>query len=269
MARHRKTRSIGSKDGKVNFKLTIAYDGANYNGWQVQNRHRGRMREIRTVQGTIEDALDKIFSTKVRLISSSRTDSGVHAEGHVANFTINSMLTPEQLKRAVNSILPTDILVKSVKKAKIDFNAQFDSRSKVYRYVIYNGDYVPPVKRNYVYHCKQRLDVGLMKREARGIIGTRDFAAFRSSCGKHNRRLKTNRTVKRLDVTRKGSYITIDIEADGYLYNMVRNIVGTLLEVGRGKFKPGASRVILRSRDRRKAGPAVPSKGLCLIKVKY
>lgn len=250
-----------------NFCLTIEYDGTDYNGWQIQSRtQRRKGGRVKTIQGVLEDALFNIFSKKIRLISSSRTDSGVHAKSHVANFKVSTRLRPIRIKKAINSILPDDILVKRVEEVGLDFNSQYDISSKTYKYVICNQDYVSPFIRNYVCHFKQPLDTTIMKKEAKVLLGTHDFSAFKSSSGNAG---NCRRTVKRLQIRRKKGLIEIVIEANGFLYNMVRNIVGTLIEVGRGKFPPGSTEKILKKRDRKIAGPPVPAKGLCLIWVKY
>ncbi len=252
-----------------NIKFTIEYDGTRYNGWQVQHKEQRRKGgRVRTVQGVVEDALFNVLSAKVRLVSSGRTDSGVHATGHVANFRTSAGLTADQIRKALNSVLPADISVKEAKEADKGFNAQYDAISKVYRYTICNGDYISPFLKKYAYHYRHPLDVPAMKREARVLVGRHDFKAFRSNAAGAKRN-DCVRTIKRLDIRKKNGIIEIEIEANGFLYNMARNIVGTLIEAGRGKFLPGSARRILKGRDRRLAGPAVPAKGLCLVNVKY
>lgn len=269
-----------------NFRLTIEYDGTNYNGWQVQSRTERRIggrvgpvrnikdaaciskisNRVRTIQGILEDAIFKLFSKRVRLVSSSRTDSGVHAEGHIANFKVSTKLRPLQIKEALNSLLPDDIVVKSVETVRPDFNAQYDALSKTYRYVICNQDNVSPFIRRYVYHFRQPLDVPIMRREAKCLLGKHDFTAFKSSRGKTS---ICKRAIRRLSIRKQNGLIVIEIEADGFLHNMVRNIVGTLIEVGRGKFAQGSMKRILVGKDRREAGPTAPANGLCLIDVRY
>jgi tRNA pseudouridine38-40 synthase len=250
-----------------NFRLTLEYDGTNYNGWQIQSRtQRKKGGRVKTIQGILEDALFKLFAKRIKLVSSGRTDSGVHAKSHVVNFKISTELNVPEIKKALNSLLPDDIRVKKAEEAGLDFNAQYDVLSKTYRYVICNRDYVSPLVRHYVYHFRQPLDVAIMRKEAKVLFGRHDFSAFRSSGGKIT---NCKRMIKRLGVCKRGEFIEIDIEADGFLYNMARNIVGTLIEIGRGKFPEGSTKRILRKKDRRTAGPTVPAKGLCLIDVKY
>ena len=262
-----------------NFRLTIAYDGTDYNGWQIQSSTQYKKGgKVKTIQGVLENALFKIFLKKVRLTSSSRTDSGVHAKSHIANFKISTELQPAQIKKALNSFLPDDIIVKKAEEAAPDFNAQYDAINKKYRYVIRNHEDASPFFRRYVYHFRQPLDVLIMNKEAKALLGKHDFAAFKSSGGKRDvkkdsahlsARISSTRTIKALRVKKKKEFIEVDIEADGFLYNMVRNIVGTLIEAGRGKFRPGSVKKILKTKDRRTAGPTAPAKGLSLINVKY
>ncbi len=252
-----------------NIRLIIEYDGTRYNGWQVQHKDQRRKGgKVKTIQGVLEGALFNILSRRARLISSSRTDSGVHALNHVANFSVSTRLIPGQIKNALNSVLPPDISVKEAEEADKDFNSQYDAVSKTYRYSICTGDYISPFLKKYAYHFRQPLDACLMRREAAILIGKHDFKAFRSSGGGPERN-NCVRTIKRLSIRKKNGLLEIEIEADGFLYNMARNIVGTLIEVGRGKFPPGSAQRILKGKDRRAAGPTVPAKGLCLAEVKY
>lgn len=250
-----------------NFRITVEYDGTDYNGWQAQSKlKRRKSGRVKTIQGILEDALFKLFKKKLNLVSSGRTDSGVHAKAHAANFKVPTKLEPLQIKRALNSLLPHDIVVRRVVESALDFDAQHDVSSKTYRYVICNRDSVSPFVRRYVYHFRQRLDVSVMKREARVLVGTHDFSAFKSSDGKT---ASCRRTIKRLQVRKKNGFVEIEVEADGFLYNMARSIAGTLIEIGRGKFPPGSMKRILKSRNRKNAGPTVPARGLSLIDVKY
>ena len=254
-----------------NFRLTIEYDGTDYSGWQIQSSSQTRKRgRVKTIQGILQDALLKLFSKSIKIASSSRTDSGVHAKGHVANFMVETRLGPLRAKEALNSLLPRDIIVTKAEVVKPGFNSQYDASSKTYRYIICNRDCVSPFIRRYVCHFRQPLDLSLMRKEARVLLGKHDFAAFMSySPGRRKKTGNSVRAVKELRVRGNNGLIEIDIEADGFLYNMARNIVGTLLEIGRGRFTEGSMKTILRSRDRRKAGPTAPAKGLQLLKVRY
>lgn len=244
-----------------NIKLTIEYDGTNYAGWQIQNSHRSK-----TIQEVIEKTLRKILQEKIKIIGSGRTDAGVHALGQVANFKTNSKIPLEKIQQALNSLLPDDIVIVKVDEAGPDFHARFDAKSKLYRYLIVNRNYPSAFLRKQSYFYPYPLDVDLMRREAKCLVGRHDFRSFQAS-DKIGR--SSIRTVKQIKIKNSKGMITIDIEADGFLYNMVRNIVGTLVEVGRGRFSAGSTKRILSLKDRRKAGPTAPACGLCLIKVNY
>jgi len=244
-----------------NIKLTVSYDGTDYAGWQVQ-------RNAKTIQAEIEKALKKILKEKVRLTGAGRTDSGVHAEAQVTNFITKSAIPPEKIRPALNSHLPDDISVMKAENAAPDFHSQFDAKSKVYRYAILQGSVDIPFSRRYYHRVPPALDIALMAKEARSLIGRHDFKAFQAKSALSPIR-DTARTVKNITVRKKKDFIYIDIEADGFLHNMVRNIVGTMIEIGRGYFPEGSMKRIMLSRDRRTAGPTAPAKGLILIKVKY
>ncbi|MBU1905846.1 MAG: tRNA pseudouridine(38-40) synthase TruA [Candidatus Omnitrophica bacterium] len=263
-----------------NLKLRIEYDGTDYAGWQVQKNRR------KTIQGTLETALRKILQEKVRIIASGRTDAGVHAQGQVANFKTKSAISLDRLQRALNAVLPDDIKISKIEEKSLDFNSCLNAKTKVYSYSILNRRYSAPLLRRRVYFYYYPLDIGLMRREARSLLGRHDFSAFCASGSGAKDRV---RRVKRISIKKNSSQlslpvrqagalssqskdsnlITIDIEADGFLYNMVRNIVGTLLEIGRGKFAQGSLKRILRSKDRKMAGPTAPACALCLTKVNY
>jgi len=170
------------------------------------------------------------------------------------------------MQRALNSLLPKDIVIVDIEEANLNFHARFDALSKTYRYQILNRAYSTAFDRLYQLHVSYKLDVKLMAREARALIGRRDFKSFQAADKKERNSI---RNIKRLSVRKDGTIINIDIEANGFLYNMVRNIVGTLIEIGRGKFPPGSMRRILLAKDRAEAGPTAPAKGLCLMRVKY
>jgi len=244
-----------------NIKLEIEYDGSNYAGWQVQSNSRGR-----TIQQIIERNLQKILREKVKLVASGRTDAGVHALAQVANFHTFSKMPFSRLKIALNGLLPEDIKVTKIKEAHPSFHSRFSAKSKVYRYVILNRDYSSPLQRNSVYFYPHPLNIKLMKNEAKALLGKHNFSAFQASQGKDKNPVKT---IKKISISKKKGFIYIYIEADGFLYNMVRNIVGTLIEIGRLRFPEGSIKRILRLRDRRLAGPTVPARGLSLLRVKY
>ena len=191
----------------------------------------------------------------------------MHAKAQVVNFKTKSKIEPQRLKKALNSVLPEDIAIKECSRVQSSFNARFDAKAKIYRYTIYNGHSKVAINRHYVCRLPYELDIRLMKKEAKALIGRKNFKSFHASGRQIN---NFTRNIRRIDIkTDKNKFVYIDIEANGFLYNMVRNIIGTLVEVARGKLPEGSTKSILMSRDRNNAGPTMPAKGLCLIKVKY
>lgn len=246
-----------------NLKLTIEYDGTNYSGWQCQNIRRPKKK---TIQETIERALRKILREKVKLIASGRTDAGVHALAQVANFKTSRNIPALNLQRALNSVLPGDIAVIKVGKARADFHSRFSARAKIYRYTILNQPHPSAFLRNTACFYPYPLDIALMREEAKCLLGRHDFSAF---CASGSSAKSAIRRIEKISIKKINRLIIIDIQADGFLYNMARNIVGTLIEIGRGRFKKGALKKILLSRDRSLAGPTAAAGGLCLVKVNY
>ena len=242
-----------------NIKLTIQYDGTNYCGWQSQKNGVA-------IQNVIEKALKKVVGESVKLIGSGRTDSGVHAKGQVANFKTKSKLPLDNIKKALNRNLPEDIVISSAREVSSDFHARYNSRTKLYRYTFTNKNPISPFLRNYAAKIPYKLDLGLMRKEAEVLVGRHNFSAFQ---GARSKRVDTTRSIKKISIKTSSRYIYIDIVSEGFLYNMARNIAGTLIEIGRGYFKPGSMKKILDSKDRKKAGPTAPAKGLSLIKVNY
>jgi len=237
----------------------IEYDGTNYAGWQIQ-------KNAKSIQGVLESALKRITDRKTRLISCGRTDAGVHAKNHVANFKTKSKIPLVNLQKGLNSLLPRDIVIKEVKEVPLNFNARYDAKSKIYRYTILNSLHPAALFRDYFYYVPYKLNLSSMKREARLLLGRHNFKSFQAADKKERPSI---RTIKVLKIKRKADYIMIEIEADGFLYNMVRNIVGTLIEIGRGRFKAGSMKKILKAKNRNLAGPTAPAKGLCLAEVRY
>ncbi len=240
-------------------KLTIAYDGTDYRGWQVQANGK-------TIQGEIEKAIKKIFGKDHRLHASSRTDSGVHAAGQVAHFKTAHKIPEDKVPAALNSVLPKDIAIFEAEYVDSEFHARFDTKSKQYSYRIFPSHNRNPLNQRYAWCLSYRLNLSLMKKEARVLIGKHDFKAFQASDKKERSSI---RRIFQLDIIRQKTFIIINIEADGFLYNMVRNIVGTLVDIGRGYLPPGSMKKILNSWDRTQAGPTAPPEGLCLMEVKY
>jgi len=252
-----------------NFKLQIEYDGTRYHGWQVQNNKKSSpatYRNNQTIQHILEKLLTKVLSEDIKLIVAGRTDAGVHALAQVANFKSHSTMPLAKLRWALNCLLPEDIKVTRIQHVPLSFNSRFSAKSKLYRYTILNRKYSSALLANRVYFFHYPLDVGLMRREAKVLLGRHDFSAFQAS---EARQRNPRRTVKMIKIIQDKHFLHIDIEADSFLYNMVRSIAGTLLEIGRGRFPSGSMENILKQRNRRLAGPTLPAKGLCLLKVKY
>lgn len=245
-----------------NICLTIEYDGTNYCGWQVQSRNPSK----KSIQEVIERVLRKILREKIKLIASGRTDAGVHARAQVANFKTSSQVPTDKIQKALNGLLPDDISIHKAEIALADFHSRFDAKSKTYRYTILNRRYPSALYRDTVYFCQYPLNVPLMRKESRVLLGRHNFKSFRVT---DKREKNPVRTIKKISVRKTAGSIEIDIEANGFLYNMVRSIIGTLIEIGRGKFPPGSMRRILLSKNRKFAGPTAPAKGLCLLKVSY
>ncbi len=240
-----------------NIKLTITYDGSGYHGWAKQ-------KDKPTIQGAIEDALERIFCQKVNICGTSRTDSGVHSMGQVANMVIDSPVPPENLKKALNLVLPNDIAITDVEQMPLNFDPIGDPKSKHYRYTIYTGHSKQVFDFRRVWHYPYHLEVEKMRLAGERMVGTKDFKSFASA---KDRRTDSIRTITRCDVTRSGDYITIDVEGNKFMYNMVRNMVGTLVEVGRGRWQPEKIDEIIAAADRKEAGLLAPPNGLCLMKI--
>ncbi|HZZ81847.1 MAG TPA: tRNA pseudouridine(38-40) synthase TruA [Gemmataceae bacterium] len=243
-----------------NFKLLLSYDGTEFQGWQTQPGYR-------TVQQTLETALQALTGeARIRVNASGRTDAGVHALGQVANF-YSAMTVPfHKLLGAINAHLPEDIVVHSVEEAPQSFDANRDAIRKLYRYVISDAPTLNPFLRRYCCHSKQRLDAAMMARAAAPLRGRHDFHSFETEWPN---RTSSVRTITHLAVNRAGEHIWIDIEADGFLYNMVRAIAGTLMNIGRGFWPESMVADILDAEDRAVAGPTAPARGLFLVRVTY
>lgn len=240
--------------------MVIAYDGTNYAGWQVQPNGL-------TVQECIEAAIQKIGGSKVKLHGSGRTDQGVHARGQVAHADLPTHITPAGWRRALNALLPSDIRVMRVSKAKAGFHARKNALAKEYRYFICNAAVMPPQHRLYTLHYPGELDLNAMRQAATQLCGTNDFAAFTAN---PNRIVEsTVRTVFKINVSRRCGIITILVKGDGFLYKMVRSIAGYLLRVGAGELPANSAGEILASRIRTARVPTAPPHGLFLWHVTY
>lgn len=248
---------------KTKFKLVIAYDGTAYQGWQVQKIGTG-------VQEKVEAVLARYFPSKPRLHSSSRTDTGVHALGMAAHFEVPKAECKVPLARlaiALNAFLPDDIRVLHATRAKKDFHARFDAGGKQYRYLVWNHHAMNPLLQGRAWHVPRKLDYAKMKAAAKLFVGKHDFKSFAAN---HPYEMETTvRTLTRCDVKRSGQQYTFVIEGDGFLYKMCRGIVGTLVQVGFGKFSPDDVKAMFAKTDRRAAGMSAPAHGLVLWKVYY
>ncbi len=239
--------------------LTLRYDGTTYHGWQVQPN-------ATTVQETLQDAIAAVTGVRAGVTGCSRTDAGVHADMFCCAIDTDSPLRGDKLASALNFHLPPDIAVYAVREVAADFHPRYHARGKRYVYRIWNGTQRHPVYDRYALHRKGRLDEAMMTRAAADFIGTHDFAAF---CAAGSDVQGTVRTVRDCRVERHGDLLLFSVEADGFLYNMVRIMVGTLLEIAEGRLAADSIPAMLASRDRAAAGPTAPAKGLCLQEVFY
>ena len=242
-----------------NIRLLIEYDGTNYAGWQWQ-------KNAKTVQESLSKAVGQVVQEAVKIYGAGRTDAGVHAVGQVANFHTHSNIQSERLLLAINFYLPHDITIKDAADVPESFHAQYCAVSKVYHYTLFNDWIRTSLNRNFCYVCGFQLDIDRMLDATQYLIGTHDFTSFTTKALQEKNRI---RTIKKLEMKKEEKYIYFTVEADGFLYNMVRSIVGTLIEVGRGKIAGESIKDILNAKNRNSAGPTSPARGLCLIEVKY
>ncbi len=241
------------------FKITLEYDGTAYHGWQVQPN-------LPTIQGTLEAVIKQVAQQPVNVTGAGRTDAGVHAMGQVAHFSTTARLSADEWLRALNGLLPPDIAVLSVEDVPESFHARFSAKSKLYRYRLLTRVHRSALGRDKILHYPYPLDLDAMEAAARPLIGQHDFTSFQGSPTDTENPVCA---VTKLTVDRFGDEVIFEVEADRFLKQMVRNIVGTLLEVGRGKLQAGAVAGILAAKDRTKAGPTAPAHGLYLVKVDY
>lgn len=250
--------------------MHVQYDGTQYNGWQIQPSGL-------TIQGILQDCILRITGEKAKVTGSSRTDSGVHAIEQIATFETSSTLSLDVVKRALNAMLPEDIRIVKIREVWEDLHARYSAERKRYVYMIANDSDIPVFLKRYVWWVKIPLNLDSMREASRSLLGTHDFSSFRGSgCGAKN----TVRTIYSINLEKidrvpfiftefKGNFIKVTIEANAFLRHMVRNIVGTLVKVGKGRLSPEIIKKILYAKDRRLAGPTAPSKGLFLEKIYF
>lgn len=243
----------------MRIKLTIEYDGTSFCGWQIQPNGV-------SVQGTITEAIKKITGEDVKLIGSGRTDSGVHAEGQIAHFDTESSVPPEKFASALNAVLPEDVKIGKSEKVSDDFNARFSAKKKTYEYRMYVSDYSKPLRRRYAVWVNYPLDVKKMNEAAQAFVGTHDFRCFLAANSSVE---STVRTIYRAEVFGRGDEIVFSVTGNGFLYNMVRIMAGTLVAVGGGKLQPKTVAEIISGKDRNAAGKTMPACGLTLKSVEY
>lgn len=243
-----------------NFKLVLCYDGSRYKGWQKQGNTEN------TIQGKLEAALGGILAQPVEISGSGRTDAGAHAKMQVATFRAKTDMLPEELLARLRALLPEDIGAVSLTEAPARFHARLSCVGKTYVYRVWNSSVPNVFERRYIYTVCEKLDLAAMQKAAESFLGSHDFAAF---CSLKNPKHSTVRRIYELRVEQLGGELRFTVSGDGFLYNMVRIIVGTLLCVGKGELSPDAIPAILASRDRQNAGSTAPAKGLCLEEVRY
>jgi tRNA pseudouridine38-40 synthase len=241
-----------------NFRLLLEYDGSEFEGWQAQAGDK------RTVQGCLAGALERVTGAPAQVTGAGRTDAGVHAQGQVASARVETRLDADTLRRALNGVLPPDLVVLEAAVARDDFHPLREARRKLYRYRIWNGAVRSPLRRHRCLYVAQPLDLPAMRRAAAALVGERDFAAFRAA-GSSAR--TSVRTLTRVELRGEaGAEVEIEVEGTGFLRHMVRNLVGTLVEVGKGRRDVDSMPALLASGDRRRAGPTAPARGLCLVR---
>lgn len=240
-------------------KLTVAYDGTNYCGWQIQKNGI-------TVEEVLNRTLTKFFKVEIAVIGASRTDSGVHALGNVAVFDAEVTMPPDKISYAINNLLPEDIRIRKSEEVEADFHPRYCDTRKTYEYKIYNNQFPNPIERLYSHFVYYPLDVEKMQRAADYLVGEHDFKSF---CTPKPDVENTVRTIYSIRVTRVEHMVTIRINGNGFLYNMVRIIVGSLMKVGMGMIPPEEIKNILEAKDRTKAGHKAPACGLTLVEIEY
>ena len=242
-----------------NYKLIISYDGTRYFGWEHQPNKD-------TIQGKLEDVLNHLADKPVEIIGAGRTDGGVHARGMVANVFLDIEMSEDELRDYMNRYLPDDIMIQKVRLASDRFHARYNATGKTYCYTCFDGKTKPVFDRKYVWTLDQALDVQRMQKGAAYLIGRNDYKSF---CKNPHKKKSTVRTIDKIEIVRKGDYVTLSFHGDGFLRNMVRILTGTLVDVGLGRMAPEKVQEILKAQNRLEAGETAPAQGLCLMEVDY
>lgn len=242
-----------------NYKLIISYDGTRYFGWEHQPNKD-------TIQGKLEDVLNHLDDKPVEIIGAGRTDGGVHARGMVANVFLDIDMSEDELRDYMNRYLPDDIMIQKVRLASDRFHARYNATGKTYCYTCFDGKTKPVFDRKYVWTLDQALDVQRMQKGAAYLIGRNDYKSF---CKNPHKKKSTVRTIDKIEIVRKGDYVTLSFHGDGFLRNMVRILTGTLVDVGLGRMAPEKVQEILKAQNRLEAGETAPAQGLCLMEVDY
>ena len=243
-----------------NIKMIVQYDGSNYKGFQRLKDNNN------TIQGKIEDVLKKLTNEYIEIIGSGRTDMGVHAIGQVVNFKTNCNESVEKIQNYLYKYLPESIVIKDIKEVNDRFHSRYNAKHKIYLYKIDNNKFHNPFFRKYTTHITKKLNLDLMRESSNYLIGEHDFSSFASSKSKKKSHI---RKIESIDIIEKNNMIEIYVKGNGFLYNMVRIIVGTLIDVGLGKIEPKAVKEILEAKDRKVASETAPAKGLYLFEVQY
>lgn len=251
--------TIEKKKSRHFFKLLIEYDGTNYHGWQIQPSDA-------SIQNEIQKILSLITQEDIHVNGSGRTDAGVHALGQVANFESTTSITPEKIQTALNKMLPSDIVIRQCHYVNEKFHARFSAKRKTYQYRILNSFLPVAINRHYSWHIHKKINIEAMQQAANFLVGEKDFKAFE---GVGSPRKSTVRTIHKAMISKEGDMVLFDITGSGFLKFMVRNITGTLVDVGTAKLTPGEFKSILQSRDRKNAGATAPPQGLFLKHVEY
>lgn len=246
----------------MKYKLLLAYDGTSYGGWQSQHN-------APSIQGQLKKALETLLRTAVHPVASGRTDSGVHALGQVAHIDCPEILDKGKTLYSLNALLSPDIRVLALEKVPPHFHARYSAMSKVYHYHIYLGKILDPLRRRYLTHISYKIDLNLLTKASHHFLGTHDFTSFANEAHRGSASHDPVRTLQRLDIVRTGEEMRLEFEGDGFLYKMVRNIVGTLLDVASFKIPLEDIPAIFAAKDRRKAGRCAPPEGLFLMEVRY